>query len=128
NLRRAQSVLEEQVVRRAGVEDVKEALGAFRASWREHVEFTEAPEGLFDEVLGTAAEAAPEVDRLRRDHVTVSASLDRVDDLLGRGVDAGDPRVRDTLEGVLKTVEHHRRRGAALLYDLYSVDATGGGS
>jgi len=107
--------------------DLRSAVAELAGAWREHVEFTEAPEGLFDEMLGTSTDISPEIDHLRRDHVSVTASLERVDGLLSRGTDGDDTRVRDTLAAVLKSVGQHRKRGAGLLYDLYSVDPTGGG-
>ena len=110
-----------------GSGDFGAAVRELRGAWEGHTDFTEAPEGLFDEMLATSLEVAPEVDRLRRDHVGVAASLGRVEGLLNVGVKPGDPRVHDAVVAILKTVDQHRRRGESLLYDLYSVDPAGGG-
>jgi hypothetical protein len=107
------------------------ALADLRDAWEAHVAFTEdADTGLFTELLEDHVEvAAPEVDHLRRDHEAVAVALTRAGELLG-GPDAGpsDAKLLASLAAVTKQVEAHRRRGAELLYRVYNVDPTGGGS
>ena len=106
---------------------VARALDTLAAAWDEHVEFTEAPDGLFDELLDESVEVAPDVDHLRRDHEAVSATIDRARRLLGApGAGPADERLVQTLRAVAKQVEQHRRRGADLLYQVYSVDVSAG--
>ena len=87
-------------------------------------EFTEAPDGLFDELLDDSVEVAPEVDHLRRDHEVLAGGHDP-----GRGAARASPTPGPTtpsslqsLAGIAKLVDQHRRRGADLLYQVYSVD------
>lgn len=96
-------------------------------AWREHVDFTEAPDGLFDELLDDSVEVAPEVDHLRRDHEALVAAMARARELLGSPT-AGpdDTKLLQSLAGIAKQVEQHRRRGADLLYRVYSVDVSAG--
>jgi hypothetical protein len=104
------------------------ALDGLEAAWEEHVSFTEGPDGLFEELLlDDPVEVAPEVDHLRRDHEVVTAHVARARELLAAD-DAGphDPKVLLALCGIAKQVDQHRRRGADLLYQVYSVDVAGG--
>jgi hypothetical protein len=108
---------------------VTTTLAGLREAWETHVDFTESSNGLFDELLDDNVEiAAPEVDHLRRDHLVVSSAMTRAGEMLGATcAGPGDAKLRDSLSGIAKQVEAHRRRGAELLYNVYSVDPTGGG-
>jgi hypothetical protein len=109
---------------------VAAALADLRDAWDAHVKFTEDSDtGLFTELLEDNAEvAAPEVDHLRRDHATVNVALTRAGELVGGpGAGPADTKLLDSLAAVTKQIEAHRRRGAELLYRVYSVD-TGGDS
>jgi hypothetical protein len=108
-------------------DDIVAALGTLRVAFVEHVEFAEGDGKLFDELLDDApTEAAPEIDRLRRDHVLIGSTLDRAHDLLAGDVDPGDDRVVEVGSELVRLVAQHRRRGADLLYNVYDVD-TGAG-
>jgi hypothetical protein len=107
---------------------VGRALDELEAAWEHHVAFTEGPDGLFEELLlEDPVEVAPEVDHLRRDHEVVTAHVARARELLA-AADAGpdDSKVLLALTGIAKQVDQHRRRGADLLYQVYSVDVSGG--
>src|SRR4051794_20053536 len=103
------------------------ALDGLADAWEEHVAFTEGPDGLFEELLDDSVEVAPEIDRLRRDHEVLVAHIVRARELLAQPT-AGpdDTRVLLALTGIAKLVDHHRRRGADLLYRVYSVDLAAG--
>jgi hypothetical protein len=103
------------------------ALDGLADAWEEHVAFTEGPDGLFEELLGETLEVASEIDRLRRDHEVLEAHVARARQLLAQPT-AGpeDTRVLLVLTGIAKLVDHHRRRGADLLYRVYSVDVSAG--
>ena len=96
-------------------------------AWQEHVEFTEAPDGLFAELLDDSVEVAPEIDHLRRDHEVLVAAMARARQLLASPT-AGpdDTKLLQSLAGISKQVDQHRRRGADLLYRVYSVDLSAG--
>ena len=76
---------------------------------------------------GYERECAMVVDRLRRDHEVLVAHITRTRELLAQPT-AGpdDTRVLLALTGIAKLVDHHRRRGADLLYRVYSVDLSAG--
>jgi hypothetical protein len=103
------------------------ALSGLGDAWSAHVDFTEAPDGLFDELLDESFEVAPEVDHLRRDHEVLVAAMNRARELLASPT-AGpdDTKLLQSLAGISKQVDQHRRRGADLLYQVYSVDVSGG--
>jgi len=103
------------------------ALDGLADAWHEHVVFTEGPDGLFEELLDDSVEVAPEIDRLRRDHEVLEAHITRVRQLLASpGAGPDDTRILLALTGITKLVDHHRRRGADLLYRVYSVDLSAG--
>jgi hypothetical protein len=108
---------------------VAKSLAELQDAWLAHVRFTEDEDGLFEELVADNPEAAAsEVDHLRRDHVVVASAMARAGELLGAdGAGPAEPKLRDALKAVGKQVDAHRKRGAELLYNVYSVDPTGGG-
>jgi hypothetical protein len=103
------------------------ALTGLGAAWHEHVAFTEGRDGLFEELLDDSIEVAPEVDRLRRDHEVLDATIARARELLASdSAGPDDTRLLQLLTGIAKQVDQHRRRGADLLYQVYSVDVSAG--
>jgi hypothetical protein len=106
---------------------VGRTLDSLAAAWREHVEFTEAPNGLFDQLLDDSVDVAPDIDHLRRDHGVVAAAITRAGEfLVADAAGPDEPKLAQSLAGVAKLVEQHRRRGADLLYQVYSVDLAAG--
>jgi hypothetical protein len=106
---------------------VGSALTGLGNAWHEHVDFTEAPNGLFDQLLDDSVDVAPDIDHLRRDHLVVASAMVRAEELLGgRAAGPDDLKLAQSLAGVAKLVEQHRRRGADLLYQVYSVDLSAG--
>src|SRR5262245_52324392 len=101
-------------------------LAALRRAFEEHVEFTEGPGGLFDEMLhDDTISVESEVDQLRRDYLVVTVAMDRVDEALASP--PSDPEhLREVASSVSRLVGRHRRTGAQLLYDVYSVDVSAG--
>jgi hypothetical protein len=90
---------------------------------RSHVEGTEGPGGLFEEVMTAAPRLSTQVERVRGEH---SMLRDRA--TLLRAVIEGD----DTVEAirtagldVLTALIIHRQHGADLLYETYWVDVGG---
>ncbi len=106
---------------------VGRALSGLGAAWQEHVDFTEGRDGLFEELLDDSVEVATEIDHLRRDHEVLVAAMARARELLvSPTAGPDDTKLLQSLAGIGKQVEHHRRRGADLLYRVYSVDVSAG--
>ena len=109
------------------LETLVDGLDLLRTAFEVHVVYAEGEGGLFEELLDEVpSEAAPEVDRLRRDHTVISATIDRTAALLAEGVEPDDDRVVEATAELVRLVSQHRRRGAELLYNVYAVD-TGAG-
>lgn len=113
----------------ASVATMRAALGELRAAFHAHVDFAEGPLGLFEEMqLDAPVESAAEMDRLRRDHITIHGIIDRIDVLLAAdGAASDDKQVREGITELVRLINEHRRRGAELLYDVYDVDVGGSG-
>ena len=111
------------------LDQVRAALAALSDAFDAHVAFAEGPGGLFEEMQDDAAlESAADVDRLRRDHITIDNLVDRLDELLAAGVVGfGDERVSETISELIRLIAQHRRRGAELLHNVYGVDVGGSG-
>ena len=106
-----------------GAELLADALLVLRAAFVAHVEFAEGEGGLFQELLDDApTEAAQEVDRLKRDHVVIAATMNRVGDLLDEGGGLDDERLAETAAELIRLLAQHRRHGAELLHNVYAVD------
>jgi hypothetical protein len=109
----------------AWAERVNVALVELTADFREHIDITESPGGLYRELLMTAPRLSNAVDRLIREHAQIA---DLVDDLLAcaRPPDVNDvDSVRDLGVALLGKLARHRQRGSDLLFEAYSVDVGG---
>ena len=110
---------------RAWTQRVHVALVELSADFREHIDITESPSGLYRGLLVTAPRLSNAVNRLIREHAQIAAL---VDDLLARtsGPDVDDvDAVRDLGVALLGTLARHRQHGSDLLYEAYSVDVGG---
>jgi hypothetical protein len=106
-------------------ERVHVALVELSADFRGHVEFTEAGDGLYVEVLATAPRLAGAVTHLTQEHGEITGLLE---DLLTRtrtrdSLDVDHVRASGTrLLGMLVT---HRQRGSDLVYEAFEYDIGG---
>jgi hypothetical protein len=94
--------------------------------FREHVDLTEGPDGLYREVLKTSPRLSGPVDTLTREHGLIRG---QVDSLLARvgpsdGVVDVD-RVRDLGTALLGRLVRHRQRGSDLVFEAYEFDIGG---
>ena len=134
SLRRALSVLEDALAAPMhGHEDdwVRKLLGALghlAEVFEHHVEVTEGPGGLYEDVL----EAAPRLDnvirRFKIDHEAIRSGI-TADSARLRAWAAGQQvdleQVRRRLTRVLGRLVRHRQQGAELIYEAYAVDIGG---
>jgi hypothetical protein len=109
----------------AWAQRVHVALVELSADFREHIDITEGPHGLYRGLLTTAPRLSNAVARLTREHAQIR---DLVDDLLARvsgpEVDDAD-RVRDLGTALLGRLVRHRQRGSDLVYEAYEADIGG---
>jgi hypothetical protein len=105
------------------------ALDTLRAAFAVHLEYSEGADGLFAAMqYDDPDRTATEVDRLRRDHITIANTLDRVGEYLDAdpgSTDAG--RLQDSVAELSRLLSAHRRRGIELTYQIYGVDIGGSG-
>ncbi|MGQ0434230.1 MAG: hypothetical protein ACT452_17730 [Microthrixaceae bacterium] len=98
-----------------------------RTALENHVEATEGPGGLFEEIMAREPRLAHAIERLRAEH---RPFLDAVDETAARIESPGDEAVVEQVRTHLLDVVHrifvHRHRGAELVYDAYNVDLSAG--
>ena len=91
-----------------------------------HVEVTEAPGGLYQEILENAPRLANRVTRFRREHAEITEGISRG---LAECASAGDPdavqALRDHSVRLFADLVRHRKRGLDLVYEAYHVDIGG---
>lgn len=99
------------------------ALGELKIAFDLHVALTEAPGGLFEDVMQEAPRLAHAIDQLRRDHEAIDASIDdAIVQVAGLHDRAAVDRFRDSVLDVVRALFEHRHLGAELVYETYDVD------
>ena len=95
----------------------------------DHIEVTERDHGLYDEIIDVAPRLSRNIEVLRSEHPEMQAATSALRARLASAPVRGDEAVaeaRDAIDHVLAQLVSHRRRGADLLWEAYSLD-TGGG-
>lgn len=102
------------------------ALVELSGDFREHVDITEGPNGLYRGILETSPRLSGAVARLSREHTLIRS---QVDNLVARAMapDLVDDveRVRDLGTALLGRLVRHRQRGSDLVFDAYDFDIGG---
>ena len=96
-------------------------LDELAAALHSHIEATEAPGGLLDDIFHTEPRLARRVQRVRDDHGVLLHRLEAARAALptsAEGVQDARERVVDLLGGLVR----HRHLGADLVYDAFNVD------
>ena len=108
---------------------VIEALEEVEREIADHIEITERPDGLYDEIIGVAPRLSRNIELLRHEHPGMQEAATTLRTRLARSPVRGDDAVAETKDAVTQVVAQlvsHRRRGADLLWEAYTLD-TGGG-
>jgi hypothetical protein len=105
----------------ARLEDLSHAIA-------EHIEVTERPAGLYDEICGRAPHLSGKIDRLRDEHPQMQQATDDLTSKLrtttpGEGWSLED--VRDDLQRLLGKLVRHRQLGSDLVWEAYNLDIGG---
>ena len=91
-----------------------------------HVEVTEAPGGLYQEILENAPRLANRVTRFRREHAEITDGIRRA---IASSATASGPEavqaLRDHTVRLFADLVRHRKRGLDLVYEAYHVDIGG---
>lgn len=105
------------------------ALAELSADLRQHVNMTEGPEGLYQEVLDASPRLADAVARLTAEH---GAIREKLDDLAVRADKAESVEdvtvIRDLGMELLAALMRHRQHGADLVFEAYEFDIGSGES
>jgi len=91
-----------------------------------HVEVTEAPGGLYQEILENAPRLATRVTRFRREHAEITEGIRR--GLAGCAAittPEAATALRDQSVRLFADLVRHRKRGLDLVYEAYHVDIGG---
>src|SRR5436305_13111082 len=95
------------------------------AAFDRHVEITEAPDGLLEEVIEEKPRLAHRVERLKEDHVDIRAGIEdamrSLKDTAGFTTEQVELTTKRVVS-VLAQIVHHRHLGADVVYQAYSVD------
>lgn len=104
--------------------DLRADLTSLSEALDQHIELTEAPDGLLSDIATSTPRLARRVQKAREDHVVLRAAAARAIEVLppGDGGDAGVASARDRVVELLTALVRHRHLGADLVYDAYSVD------
>jgi hypothetical protein len=108
--------------------DVIRALQDLDHAIEEHIEITERPEGLYDEIRHKAPRFAGAIDRLRNEHPELR---DGTREVIARleSTPVGDAwplaDARDDLQRLLGRLVRHRQLGADLVWEAYNLDIGG---
>ncbi len=110
----------------AWVARVRNALLAIDADFRMHVEVTEGPHGLYEQMLADSPRLTGPIRRLTLEHRVLG---DTVLELLAwteKPADADAPAaIRARATDLLAQLARHRQEGADLLYEAYESDIGG---
>ena len=116
------------------VQNVSAALLELSGDFRDHVELTEGPSGLYARVNRSSPRLSHQVLRLTQDHKTLTELISDLLTLVGKAAGSfarGDSmradvdEVRDRGTALIGALVRHRQRGSDLMYEGYSVDIGG---
>lgn len=103
---------------------LRRALDRLAFTLADHVEATEAPDGLLAEIDHVSPWLHARVERLRREHVQL---VQDTATLVARCHQASAPEeLREDVVRLLGELVRHRHAGADLLYDAYELDLSAG--
>ncbi len=102
------------------------ALVELSADFREHIDITEGPDGLYHGLLSTAPRLSNAVESLTREHVQIAEGVNNLLTWVSeREADEQIDKVRDLGTALLGRLVLHRQRGSDLVYEAYLADIGG---
>lgn len=108
---------------------VAKEMTAVRDAWDQHIDGTEKPGGLYEEIVATSPRLAGTVDRLRNEHPEITKAvgemLARLEEVEIGGLPWPLDDARDDLQRFLGLMIRHRQKGADLVWEAYNVDIGG---
>jgi hypothetical protein len=128
SLRRAIDDFEDVLAAAPGTEAaerLRSSLEHLKVVFAVHVEVTEAPGGLYEEILEIAPRLANRILRLKREHRAITGSIQSALDELPGDETPPDRELHALLEQLFTMLSRHRTRGLDLVYEAYHVDIGG---
>jgi hypothetical protein len=108
------------------VEGVLGALAELEHEIADHIDITERPDGLYDEIVEAAPRLSRSVQVLREEHPDMQTAAAALRSMLeDRRDTVSVDGARDEIAYVLGRLVKHRQHGADLLWEAYNLD-TGG--
>ena len=108
------------------VEGVLGALAELEHEIADHIDITERPDGLYDEIVEAAPRLSRSVQVLREEHPDMQTAAAALRSMLeDRRDTVSVDDARDEIAHVLGRLVKHRQHGADLLWEAYNLD-TGG--
>lgn len=108
---------------------VTKEITAVRDAWDQHVDTTEKPGGLYEEIVGTSPRLAGTIDRLRNEHPDITHMVHettaRLEEVEIGGLAWPLDDARDDLQRLIGKLVRHRQQGADLVWEAYNVDIGG---
>jgi hypothetical protein len=108
---------------------VTKEVTAIRDAWDQHIDATEKPGGLYEEIVGMSPRLAGTVQRLRDEHPDITHAVGQMLARLEQVEIGGLPwpleDARDDLQRFIGKVIRHRQKGADLVWEAYNVDIGG---
>lgn len=109
-------------------ERVHEALRQLAQDFQDHIQVTEGPDGLHQNIMSGAVRLANAVHTLSVEHGDISAQLAAALEETQAPVSATDIGVvRERATQLLGRIVRHRQKGADLIYEAYATDIGGDG-
>ncbi|HZB01967.1 MAG TPA: hypothetical protein VE800_07660 [Actinomycetota bacterium] len=105
---------------------VAKEVTAVRDAWDQHIDGTEKPGGLYEDIVTTSPRLAGTVERLRNEHPDITDAVrlmvERIENVEIGGLEWPLDDARDDLQRFIGKVIRHRQRGADLVWEAYNVD------
>lgn len=103
------------------IEQVRDAVGGLESALDRHQRETEAPDGLFAEIVDQSPHLVPAVDSLREEHREMASKCYAIRDSAAEP-DVSPAELRRGIVGLLGNIMMHRQNGAELVFDACNVD------
>jgi hypothetical protein len=108
---------------------VTKEITAVRDAWEQHVDGTEKPDGLYEEIVTTSPRFSGTIDRLRDEHPEITEAVEQMLARLEQVEIGGLPwpleDARDDLQRFIGRIIRHRQKGADLVWEAYNLDIGG---
>jgi hypothetical protein len=104
---------------------VRAEFAGLHGRFEKHLEVTEGPDGLFEDVLEAAPRLAHHIDVLRNEHHEIDQEIEEAQVKLANAGPGELEELRHLLTALLGRLVRHRQKGADLLFEAYDTDVGG---